>query len=197
MEGLRYIHKKKIVHRDIKLDNILIDLTNTIKICDFGVSRKISGDEIMHEHCGTPAYIAPEIFENKGYRGYKCDIWSAGVTLYYILGGIQPFRASSIKDLEKKVVQGDYDNIDEISDEANDLIKLMLNPEPNKRVNEDQILNHPWLVNIKTENRKKLNLFTDAEKILLSKYDVDYLTSEKEELQRQRHRRRPTVRAQR
>ena len=182
IEGLKYINHKKIVHRDIKLDNILIDLTNTIKICDFGVSRKISKDEIMHEHCGTPAYIAPEIFENQGYCGYKCDIWSAGVTLYYILGGIQPFRASSIKNLEKKVMQGDFDTIDEISDEANDLIKLMLNIDPNKRVNEDKILSHPWLANIKTENRKKLNLFTDAEKILLSKYDVDYLTSEKEEL---------------
>ena len=182
IEGLKYIHKKKIVHRDIKLDNILIDLTNTIKICDFGVSRKISKDEIMHKHCGTPAYIAPEIFENNGYTGFQCDIWSAGVTLYYILGGIQPFRASSIKDLEKKVIAGDFEPIEEVSEEANNLIKLMLKTDPKKRINEDKILNHPWLVNIKTENRKKLNLFTEAEKILLSKYDVDYLTSDKEEL---------------
>ena len=136
----------------------------------------------MHEHCGTPAYIAPEIFENLGYTGFQCDIWSAGVTLYYILGGIQPFRATSIKDLEKKVILGEFEPIDEISDEANDLIKLMLRTDPKKRINEDKILNHPWLASIKTENRKKLNLFTDAEKILLSKYDVDYLTSEKEEL---------------
>jgi len=182
IEGLKYIHRKKIVHRDIKLDNILIDLTNTIKICDFGVSRKISPDEVMHEHCGTPAYIAPEIFENQGYTGFQCDVWSAGVTLYYILGGVQPFRASSIKDLEQKVILGEFESIDEISDEANDLIKLMLKTDPKKRINVDKILKHPWLANIKTENRKKLNLFTDAEKILLSKYDVDYLTSEKEEL---------------
>ena len=182
IEGLKYIHRKKIVHRDIKLDNILIDLTNTIKICDFGVSRKISKDEVMHEHCGTPAYIAPEIFENNGYTGFQCDIWSAGVTLYYILGGIQPFRASSIKDLEKKVIAGEFEPIEEISQEANNLIKLMLKTDPKKRISEDKILNHPWLINIKTENRKKLNLFTEAEKILLSKYDVDYLTSDKEEL---------------
>jgi serine/threonine protein kinase len=136
----------------------------------------------MHEHCGTPAYIAPEIFENNGYTGFQCDIWSAGVTLYYILGGIQPFRANSIKDLEKKVIAGEFDPIEEISEEANNLIKLMLKTDPKKRINEDKILNHPWLVNIKTENRKKLNLFTEAEKILLSKYDVDYLTSDKEEL---------------
>ena len=182
IEGLRYIHSKKIVHRDIKLDNILIDLTNTIKICDFGVSRKISKDEIMHEHCGTPAYIAPEIFENNGYTGFQCDIWSAGVTLYYILGGIQPFRANSIKDLEKKVIAGDFEPIEDVSEDANNLIKLMLKTDPKKRINEEKILNHPWIVNIKTENRKTLNLFTEAEKILLSKYDVDYLTSDKDEL---------------
>jgi len=182
IEGLKYIHSKKIVHRDIKLDNILIDLTNTIKICDFGVSRKIGINEIMHEHCGTPAYIAPEIFENRGYSGYQCDIWSAGVTLYYILGGIQPFRANSIKDLEQKIITGDFEPIEDISDEANELIKLILRTDPTKRINEDKILNHSWLANIKTENRKKLNLFTDAEKILLSKYDVDYLTSDKDEL---------------
>ena len=101
IEGLKYIHKKKIVHRDIKLNNILIDLNNTIKICDFGISEKLSDGDIMYEKCGTPAYIAPEIFKNKGYEGYLCDIWSAGITLYYMLSGSQPFRANSIEELEK------------------------------------------------------------------------------------------------
>jgi len=182
IEGLRYIHKKKIVHRDIKLDNILIDLTNTVKICDFGVSRKLSNGDVMYEHCGTPAYIAPEIFQNKGYEGYLCDIWSAGVTLYYMLSGSQPFRANSIKELEKIVIQGSFDEIEEISKEANDLIKEMLQVDPKKRINIDKILKHPWLQNVDLENRKNLNLFTESEKILLSKFDVDYLTSQKEEL---------------
>ena len=182
IEGLRYIHKKKIVHRDIKLDNILIDLTNTVKICDFGVSRKISNGDIMYEHCGTPAYIAPEIFQNKGYEGYLCDIWSAGVTLYYMLSGSQPFRANSIKELEKIVVQGKFDEIEEVSKDANDLINEMLQVDPKKRISIDKILIHPWLKNVDLENRKNLNLFTESEKILLSKFDVDYLTSQKEEL---------------
>jgi serine/threonine protein kinase len=182
IEGLRYIHKKKIVHRDIKLDNILIDLTNTVKICDFGVSRKLSNGDIMYEHCGTPAYIAPEIFQNKGYEGYLCDIWSAGVTLYYMLSGSQPFRANSLKELEKIVVQGKFDEIEDISKDANDLINEMLQVDPKKRINIDKILKHPWLKNVDLENRKNLNLFTESEKILLSKFDVDYLTSQKEEL---------------
>jgi len=65
IEALYYIHSKGIVHRDIKLDNILIDLQNNIKICDFGVSRQIKKGDVMHDQCGTPAYIAPEILRNQ------------------------------------------------------------------------------------------------------------------------------------
>ena len=182
IEGLRYIHKKKIVHRDIKLDNILIDLTNTVKICDFGVSKKINKGDIMYDHCGTPAYIAPEIFKNRGYEGFSCDIWSAGVTLYYMLGGVQPFCADSMKDLEKIILEGKYDKLEGVSDEANDLIDKMLQLDPKKRLTDDEILNHPWIANINLNHRSKLSLFTDAEKILLSKFNVDYLTSDKSEL---------------
>ena len=182
IEGLRYIHKKKIVHRDIKLDNILIDLTNTVKICDFGVSKKINKGDIMYDHCGTPAYIAPEIFKNRGYEGFSCDIWSAGVTLYYMLSGVQPFCADSMKDLEKIILEGKYDRLEDVSEEANDLIDRMLQLDPKKRLTDDEILNHPWIVNINLNHRTKLSLFTDAEKILLSKFNVDYLTSDKSEL---------------
>ena len=136
----------------------------------------------MYDHCGTPAYIAPEIFGNKGYEGFLCDVCSAGVTLYYMLSGIQPFRANSIKDLEKIVCKGKFDEIDEVSEEANDLIKEMLQVDPKKRITIENILKHPWLNNVDLENRKKLNLFTESEKILLSKFDVDYLTSNKDEL---------------
>jgi serine/threonine protein kinase len=182
IEGLKYIHRKKIVHRDIKLDNILIDLTNTVKICDFGVSRKLSNGDVMYEHCGTPAYIAPEIFGNRGYEGYLCDVWSAGVTLYYMLSGMQPFKANSIKDLESIVLQGKFEEIEDVSQEANDLIEQMLQVDPKNRITIDNILKHPWLRNVDLENRKNLNLFTQSEKILLSKFDVDYLVSNKEEL---------------
>ena len=78
IEALQYIHSQNIVHRDIKLDNILIDLSNNIKICDFGVSKHIKKNEILYDQCGTPAYIAPEILRNNGYEGFTVDYWSAG-----------------------------------------------------------------------------------------------------------------------
>ncbi len=65
MDALYHIHSQNIVHRDIKLDNILIDLSNNIKICDFGVSRQIKRGETIKHQCGTPAYIAPEILKNE------------------------------------------------------------------------------------------------------------------------------------
>jgi serine/threonine protein kinase len=182
IKGLQFIHKKRIVHRDIKLDNILIDLTNTVKICDFGVSRILQPKDIMYEHCGTPAYIAPEIFKDEGYEGFSCDVWSAGVTLYYMLAGMQPFKADKIEELKEIIIKGEFEPIENLSNEASDLINKMLEVDPEKRITVDEILKHPWLKNVNIKNRKKIKIFTNAEKSLLSKYDVNYLSSPKEEL---------------
>ena len=181
--GLKYIHSKNIVHRDIKLDNILIDLENTVKICDFGVSRKLNNsNNIMHEHCGTPVYIAPEIYSDKGYSGYGCDIWSLGVTLYYMVAGIQPFKASNLKDLQNLIKKGKFDILPFFSPDFIDLIQKMLTVDVNKRIDIEGILHHKWLKDVDVDNRKNLNLFSNAEKILYSKFNIDYINEEKEEL---------------
>ncbi len=86
-----YIHSKNIAHRDIKLDNILLDGVGNVKIGDFGVSKQIQPNSMMFEQCGTPAYIAPEILRNKGY-GLSVDLWSAGVVLFAMLYGSVPFK---------------------------------------------------------------------------------------------------------
>lgn len=101
IEGLKYIHSKNILHRDIKLDNILLTSEGDVKICDFGVSKIVKNGEIMTEQCGTPAYIAPEVFENRGYENYGSDVWSAGVVLYAMLYGTVPFKASNMTELQK------------------------------------------------------------------------------------------------
>ncbi len=90
-----------MLHRDIKLDNILLTSQGDVKICDFGVSKLVEKNEVMKEQCGTPAYIAPEVFENKGYEGYSSDVWSAGVVLFAMLYGAVPFKASNISELHK------------------------------------------------------------------------------------------------
>ena len=172
--SLQYIHSHNIVHRDIKLDNILIDLDNNIKICDFGVSKIIKKGESMLEQCGTPAYIAPEILLNHGYEGFGVDIWSAGVVLYAMLGGTVPFKGNNINELHDLIIKGEFKPLKEISPEATHLIKNILEVDPKKRITTKDILVHPWLINVDLNFWKTQNLFTNAEYILLAKSNVDY-----------------------
>lgn len=145
IEGLGYIHRKRILHRDIKLDNILLDGKGNVKIADFGVSKLVKPGDVMHEQSGTPAYIAPEILKEQGYSGFKADIWSAGVVLYAMLQGTVPFKASGMKELHKMIIKGKYHIKEEISAEAKDLMKKMLNTDPKLRIGVQKILQHPWM----------------------------------------------------
>ena len=83
--GLAHIHCRSVLHRDIKLDNILLTNDHIVKICDFGVSKIINKNHFIREQCGTPAYLAPEIIEDKGYEPFFPDIWSLGILLYAML----------------------------------------------------------------------------------------------------------------
>jgi len=191
--GIKHIHSQKIVHRDIKLENILIDLNNNIKICDFGIGRILSSKkQMLYDKCGTPMYMAPEILlssKNKGYEGFPVDIWSAGISLYIMLSGTLPFNLKNNNDcssideennnnieLQYSIIKKDPKKIEKISDEARDLLKGLLNKNPNKRLTIEQILNHPWLKSDEKnmKNNKKYHLFTKAEMIMLSKTYIDY-----------------------
>lgn len=145
IEALKYMHAQGIVHRDIKLDNILLDVDRNIKICDFGVSKLNPKNSIMYEQCGTPAYIAPEILLDEGYSGFGVDIWSSGVLLYVMLSGMMPFKADTLEDLKGLIVSGQYPSIKDISPEAESLISGLLTVDPTQRLTEDQILSHPWM----------------------------------------------------
>ena len=136
-----------MLHRDIKLDNILMDENEGIKICDFGVSRLITKNQSIQEQCGTPAYLAPEIIADKGYRGYYVDLWSLGVLLYAMLQGTVPFKAKSLEALHTLILSGKLDYPQAISEQARHLIQSMLKVEPGERISIPSILKHPWLCN--------------------------------------------------
>jgi serine/threonine protein kinase len=188
--GIQHIHSHKIVHRDIKLENILIDLNNNIKICDFGIGKILTyNKQLLYDKCGTPMYMAPEILlssKNHGYEGYPVDIWSAGISLYIMLSGTLPFNlknneSSSIEEssennieLQYSIINNEPKYIEKISDEARDLLKGLLNKNPNKRLTIEQILNHPWLQMDNKGKNKKYHLFAKAEIIMLSKTYIDY-----------------------
>ena len=183
IQGLKYMHKINIVHRDIKLDNLLLDLSNTIKICDFGVSKVLkSPDEIMYDQCGTPAYIAPEVFGNSGYKGFSCDIWSLGVTLYYMLKGEQPFKGKNLEELKKNIFGQKCNKIEFISEEAGDLLDKMLKKNPEERITLDEIFNHKWIKGLNISHKNKIKFFSESEKYLLGKYNICYLNNTTEDL---------------
>ena len=181
LQSLKYIHNKNIVHRDIKLDNILIDLNNNIKLCDFGVGKYISDNhELLYDQCGTPAYIAPEVVAGEGYEGFPVDLWSSGVVLYSLLMGSIPFKAQNINELQGLIMSGNYKKTTGISKNANDLLNKLLEINPKKRINVEEALNHPWFSDNNNDNTD--SLFTKAELILLSKNNADYRSCPNEEI---------------
>ncbi|OHS94582.1 Myosin light chain kinase A [Tritrichomonas foetus] len=100
-----YLHNvKNIVHRDLKIDNILLTKENHVKLSDFGFSRHVdSNQEIMRTRCGSPCYASPELIKGQGYTK-KTDIWSLGVILYIMVTGVPPFLDSNLQKLFNKIV---------------------------------------------------------------------------------------------
>ena len=145
---------------------MLLTSTGTVKICDFGVSKLISDPkELMFQQCGTPAYIAPEVFANKGYCGFASDIWSAGVVLFTMLYGMVPFRAPNIKDLQQAVLKCNLDYKedfgDPVSEDAISFLKSILVRDPKERLTPKQMFAHKWM---KKNSAHKVNVFTRAER---------------------------------
>lgn len=165
VEGLQHCHSRGILHRDVKLDNVLLNGVGAIKICDFGVSKVVSKGERMTEQCGTPAYIAPEILRDKGYEGFGVDIWSAGVALFAMLYGTVPFKANNMKELHKLILKGRFNLKDDVSKEARDLLNKMLECDPRKRITLHEILSHSWMKDIDEE----ICLFTEQEIATITK----------------------------
>jgi len=107
LKGLAHINSYNIAHRDIKLENVMLDnSTDTYKLIDFGLSKKLVGKSFK-EGVGTPYYVAPEIFD--GQYGLQCDIWSLGVLTYRMLAGTFPFEGDDTDEVYDKISLGNYE----------------------------------------------------------------------------------------
>ncbi|KAG0243639.1 hypothetical protein BGX31_010423 [Mortierella sp. GBA43] len=143
--AIQYCHAQKIVHRDLKLENILLDSQNNIKLIDFGFTRECESKKLLESYCGSAAYTAPEIIVGKKYSGQEADIWSLGVILYTLLAGYLPFDDDNEAVVQDKIVELDYELPTELfCQDAQDLIKSILKEEPKERFSIEQILSHPW-----------------------------------------------------
>ncbi|KIK93594.1 hypothetical protein PAXRUDRAFT_828808 [Paxillus rubicundulus Ve08.2h10] len=155
VSGVWYIHQKKIVHRDLKLENLLLDRHRNVIITDFGFANRFEhrADDLMQTSCGSPCYAAPELVISEGlYVGSAVDIWSCGVILYAMLAGYLPFDddpanpdGDNINLLYKYIVNTPLSFPDYVSAEARDLLAMMLVPDPTRRADLRSIMAHPWL----------------------------------------------------
>lgn len=161
--ALDYCHRNSIVHRDLKIENILISKTGDIKIIDFGLSNLFSPQNHLKTFCGSLYFAAPELLQAKQYTGPEVDLWSFGIVLYVLVCGKVPFDDQSMPQLHAKIKKGYVEyppwlsqgkkgykwtlgwRTNFISKECKNLISRMLVTDPKQRANLNEIMNHPWM----------------------------------------------------
>ncbi|KAF8809413.1 Pkinase-domain-containing protein [Phlegmacium glaucopus] len=153
-KAVQYIHKSGIVHRDLKPENLLFRTKNEdadIMIADFGLSRIMEEEKLnmLTEICGTPGYMAPEIFKKSGH-GKPVDIWAMGVITYFLLAGYTPFDRDSQQQEMEAIIAGDYKFEPEeywqnVSPTAKDFVRTCLTIDPVERPTAEIALQHKWL----------------------------------------------------
>lgn len=137
-----------MIHRDLKLGNLMLNDAMELKLGDFGLATKLDFDgERKRTICGTPNYIAPEVLEGKNGHSYEVDIWSLGVIIYTLIIGKPPFETSNVKTTYDKIRKNIYRFPDHvaISDEAKDLVSWVLSSEPDSRPTLADIAGHKFL----------------------------------------------------
>jgi serine/threonine protein kinase len=145
IDVLVYIHSTGIAHRDLKLENLLIDNDNRIKLIDFGLSAYQSEDGLFGTHVGSTTCAAPECWGSERYDGFKLDSWSCGVILYTILAGQLPWSILSEQKMVDDILHAQYVVPSSWSPQAADLIQKTLKLDPNERLSIDEMQRHPWI----------------------------------------------------
>ncbi|XP_005949526.1 serine/threonine-protein kinase Chk2 isoform X2 [Haplochromis burtoni] len=155
LRAVEYLHSNGIIHRDLKPENILLssqDDVCLIKVTDFNQSRILEEAVLMRTLCGTPSYLAPEVFTHASTTGYglAVDAWSLGVLLFVCLGGYPPFHESfGHQSVTDQIIRGEFTMVQSkwtsVSDQAKDVVRKLLVVDPMKRMSIEEALQHPWL----------------------------------------------------
>lgn len=159
--ALDYCHRNSIVHRDLKIENILISKNGDIKIIDFGLSNLFAPRGHLKTFCGSLYFAAPELLQARAYTGPEVDVWSFGIVLYVLVCGKVPFDDQSMPALHAKIKKGVVDypswltsgmsSYSFYQEEANKseckhLISRMLVTDPKQRASMQEVMMHPWMV---------------------------------------------------
>lgn len=192
ISAVEFLHTNGVAHRDLKLENVLLDASDTCKVCDFGLAHvydtvspdgSIDTSARLREVCGSKSYCAPEVFAGLGYQGFGVDVWSCAICLFGMLAGFFPLDEASGADWRFERVKmanasgqstchaiyGFYERRCTHSREAVQLIDAMLHLDPARRLGVAQVLESPWMRGI-TEDHE------DASGLVYRGGDVDAAT---------------------
>ena len=144
VDALYYMHKNDICHRDIRTEKILFDKNNKPKLVGFSYSTFYTQGKKIKDNYGSLCYACPEIIQNDYYNPELADVWSLGVVLYVMICGYLPFSEDDDEKNKELIINGEVEYPPEISNKVKDLLKHMLDINPNKRYNFQRIIKHPW-----------------------------------------------------
>ena len=145
--GLSHLHSRHAIHRDLKLDNLMLDAERNSRIVDFGLATISAPGDILHEVCGTPEYQSPELHRRLPHIGCPLDVWSLGVVLCAMLDGELPFTGINKQHVAKRVMRGIY-QLPEASKDTLGLLEALLAENPSNRPRAQEILHHPCLTSL-------------------------------------------------
>lgn len=174
LEGITYMHQQKILHLDLKPENIVcLDTTGTsIKIIDFGLATKIESNTSLKVMQGTPEFVAPEVINYEPVSN-ATDMWSIGVICYILLSGESPFQGNDDAETLALVTAAqwefDEESFDEISDEAKDFISSLLEKDPRKRMSCETAIAHSWMAAFESGELETKNLSKEKMKRYLAR----------------------------
>ena len=143
INALFYLHSQNIAHRDIKIDNMLLDRNRDLKLVDFGLSTKYPDDNLLDQPCGTVVYAAPEVLQGREYHGMLADVWSSGIVLYGMLSGYLPFGEQDDEINRMNIIAGKITYPSYFSPCVKDLLMHMLDLDPMTRYTLQEVRSHP------------------------------------------------------
>ncbi|KAI0519782.1 hypothetical protein KFK09_007243 [Dendrobium nobile] len=179
ISAVDFCHSRGVYHRDLKPENLLLDENENLKISDFGLSALAESkrqDGLLHTACGTPAYVAPEVINRKGYNGAKADLWSCGVILFVFMAGYLPFHDPNLMEMYRKIGNAEFKCPNWFPSDVRKLITRILDPNPETRVSIEKIKENSWFK--RGFDAKRKNKETEAQELAPQDVNAAFNTSQ-------------------